>query len=110
MNKSTKTAKADNSPAKGGSSKHTYNEMVVSALLTLNERGGSSRQALWKCVSAKFPEADYKQFIVRLKKLAENPASHIVRVNSATFKLAQSFKEKAKKRIANGESVKRVVN
>jgi len=46
---------------------------------------------------------------VRLKKLADNSASHIVRVNNSTFKLAQSFKEKAKKRLANGETLSRVV-
>ena len=102
MNKSTKKAK-------GGKGKHTYNDMVITALLTLNERGGSSRQAIWKCVEAKFPEADYKQYIVRLKKLAENPASHIVRVNSATFKLSQSFKEKAKRRMEKGETIHKVV-
>ena len=37
-------------------------------LMTLNDRGGSSRQAIWKAAHAKFPEADYKIFIVRLKK------------------------------------------
>ena len=108
MPKSTKNAKSK-SPAKGGAAKHTYNEMVVGALLTLNERGGSSRQAIWKCVQAKYPEADYKQYIVRLKKLAENPASHIVKVNNSVFKLARPFKEKAIKRMANGESVRKVV-
>jgi len=35
---------------KTGGSKHSYSEMIQTALLTLNERGGSSRQALWKCI------------------------------------------------------------
>jgi hypothetical protein len=51
--------------------KHSYMEMIEDAVITLGERKGSSRQALWKCVSTKYPEADYKQFIVRLKKLKE---------------------------------------
>jgi len=55
---------------KTGGSKHSYAEMIQTALLTLNERGGSSRQGLWKCVHAKYPESDYKQFLVRLRKLA----------------------------------------
>ena len=38
------------------------------ALMNLNERGGSSRQAVWKFVEAKFPEANRKLFLVRLKK------------------------------------------
>ena len=58
--------------------KHSYLEMIQVALLTLNETGGSSRQELWKCVGSKFPEADYKQFLVRLKKLSADSKSFIV--------------------------------
>jgi hypothetical protein len=61
--------------------KHSYAEMIQTALLTLNERGGSSRQAIWKYVEAKFPESNYKQFLVRLKKIAEG-SSFLVKVNS----------------------------
>jgi hypothetical protein len=35
---------------KSGGSKHSYAEMIQTALLTLNERGGATRQALWKCI------------------------------------------------------------
>jgi hypothetical protein len=42
--------------------KHTYLEMIQVSLLTLNERGGSSRQEIWKCIEAKFPEAQHKQY------------------------------------------------
>lgn len=66
--------------------KHSYSEMIQTALLTLNERGGSSRQAIWKFVHAKFPESDYKQFLARLKKIAEG-SKFLVRVNNSTFKL-----------------------
>ena len=52
-------------------SKHSYLEMIEDGLLTLHERKGASRQALWKCVAAKYPEeADFKQFLIRLKKLS----------------------------------------
>jgi len=40
--------------------KHTYAEMIMDALLRLNERGGASRQQIWKCINASYPEADYK--------------------------------------------------
>ena len=46
-----------------------YFEMIQDALLTLKDRKGSSRAALWKCVRAKYPEADHKQFLIRLKKI-----------------------------------------
>ena len=36
--------------------KKTYLEMIEDGLITLNERKGASRQALWKCVSSKYPE------------------------------------------------------
>jgi linker histone H1 and H5 family len=48
----------------------TYLEMIEDGIITLADRKGASRQALWKCVSSKYPESDYKHFIVRLKKLA----------------------------------------
>jgi hypothetical protein len=50
--------------------------MIEDAILTLAERQGSSRQALWKVVMTKYPGADYKQFVVRLKK--EKANGHII--------------------------------
>jgi len=38
--------------------RHTYFEMIQVALLTLNERKGSTRQEIWKCVASRFPEAN----------------------------------------------------
>lgn len=43
---------------KGAPKKHTYLEMVQMAIITLNERGGSTRQEIFKCMEARFPEAD----------------------------------------------------
>jgi len=54
-----------------------YLEMIEEALITLGDRKGSSRQGLWKVVQSKNPEADYKQFLVRLKKLTRD-GDHIV--------------------------------
>ena len=48
-----------------------YLQMIEDSIITLGERKGSSRQAIWKCLHSKFPEADYKQFLIRLKKEAK---------------------------------------
>ena len=47
----------------------SYSEMIEEAVLSLGELLGSSRQAIWKAVSSQYPEADYKRFVVRLKKM-----------------------------------------
>lgn len=88
--------------------KHTIAEMVQTALLTLNERGGSTRQAIWKCIEAKFPESNYKQFLVRLKKLSET-SQHIIKVNPQVFKLEPKFKKRAEEAIKRGETVHKAV-
>lgn len=69
----------------------TYFEMVEDAILTLGERMGSSRQAIWKYLNTKYPEADYKQFLIRLKKIKES--DNIVQ-NKGKFKLSQDYKKK----------------
>ena len=69
MRQSSKSAGKSNAGRKSsGPKKHTYVEMIQTALMTLNERGGSSRQEIWKFINAKFPESHYKMFLVRLKK------------------------------------------
>jgi hypothetical protein len=60
----------------------TYTEMIIDALITLDDgHKGSSRQSIWKCFRTKHPEYDspasYKIFVTCLKKLSENPLSHI---------------------------------
>lgn len=60
----------------------TYNEMIQDAMLSLgNGKKGETRQSIWKCIQTKYPEYDskgaYRIFLVRLKKLSENPHSHI---------------------------------
>ena len=53
--------------------KTSYLEMIQVALLTLNERGGSTRPELWKCIEAKYPaEANKKQFLLALKRLTND--------------------------------------
>ena len=52
--------------------KPTYTEMIITALKTLNERGGASRQQIWKCLEAQNPGIDRKIFLARLKKGAKD--------------------------------------
>ena len=65
-----RSSKSKSSRKSSGPKKHSYVQMIQSALMSLNERGGTSRQEMWKFIQAKFPEADYKMFLVRLKKYA----------------------------------------
>lgn len=97
-----------NDKQKAGAMKHSYSEMIQTALFTLNERGGSSRQAIWKCVQAKFPESDYKQFLVRLRKIAQN-STFLVQVNANCFKLDKKLKDRAKRALAKGHTIHKIV-
>ena len=58
---------------KAGPEKSSYLEMIQVAILTLNDRGGSTRPELWKCIEAKYPaEASKKQFLLALKRLSSD--------------------------------------
>lgn len=53
--------------------KTSYLEMIQVAILTLNDRGGSTRPELWKCIESKYPaEANKKQFLLALKRLSSD--------------------------------------
>ena len=82
-------------------SSHTYLEMIVDAIVTLSDRKGSSRQALWKCIQNKYAEADYKQFLIRLKKIAQS-GTEVYQASMGRYKLNQSFKDKYKKALEKG--------
>jgi len=71
-----------------------YLEMIEDGIITLAERKGSSRQALWKCVNAKYPQADYKQFLIRLK--AESKQGHVIHLKGR-YKVDAKQKAKALK-------------
>lgn len=50
--KSSGKSKSNRKSSKGkGVKKHTYVEMIQSALMTLNEKGGSTRQEIWKFIN-----------------------------------------------------------
>jgi len=74
--------------------------------MTLSERGGSTRQTVWKAVQAKFPEADYKLFLVRLKKYSSKDGFVAKGKGSgARYSIAPSMRDGLKRRLAKGMSV-----
>ena len=76
--------------------------MVQVALLTLNERDGSTRQGIWKCIESSYPEADRKRYMVALKKLIADASTVQYGKNKQRFALEASFKAKALKRLKMG--------
>lgn len=82
-----------------------YLEMIEDALIQLSDRKGSSRQAIWKYINSKYPEADYKQFLIRLKKLTHEK-SDIDQPSRGLYKLSQQRREKLRKALAKGSTAK----
>ena len=72
--------------------KHSYLEMVQVALLTLNERGGSSRQEIWKFIESRFPEANHKMYLIGLKRIMHTGGAVIHGKNKQRFQLEKEFK------------------
>ena len=98
----SKSAGRSASKNKAAVKKHTYLEMVQIAILTLNERGGSSRQEIWKCIEARYPEADHKRYMIAFKKMGGEEGPVIHGRNRARFTLEKKFRVKALKRMAMG--------
>ena len=70
-----------------------YAEAIQDALVTLKTRGGSSRQELWKAVQGRNPNADYKQFAVRLQKMVKEENPVVVNgKNNQRFQLSDKLK------------------
>ena len=92
------------------SKKHTYLQMVQVAILTLNERGGSSRQEIWKCVDSRFPEANHKQYLLAMRKLRADGSAIVTGKNKNRFTLEPKFKAKALKRMKDGMPLKMVLS
>ena len=92
--------------------RHTYLEMVQVALLTLNERGGSSRQEIWKCIDARFPEADHKRYMLALKRIVGQVGQNAVvhGKNNMRFKLETKFRDRALKRQEKGLPLRKVLS
>jgi len=80
--------------------------MIEDGIITLADRKGASRQALWKCVSSKYPEVDFKQYLVRLKKLAHDGP---IQYKKGRYTLEASYKAKKLNEIKRGGKPKKRV-
>jgi hypothetical protein len=85
----------------------SYAEMIEEAILGLGEMLGSSRPAIWKAISAKHHDADYKQFVVRLKKMRD---AGFLAQNKGKFRLEINYKHKLLKALEQGRTHASVVN
>jgi len=72
-----------------------YLDIIEEAIITLQERKGSTRQALWKVLSMKYPQVDYKQFLIRLKSEAKKGT--IITNGKQRFKVDIKKKQKEDK-------------
>ena len=80
--------------------KLTYFDMIKEALAILNDRIGSTRDEIFKCIQARHPDTDKKQFIMRLR--------YIVRDEKEPVKANPRNKmrfliEKSKKKVKSGQ-------
>lgn len=55
------------------------NEMIQDAIYVLASRGGSTRQEIWKVISARNMNANHKTYLLRLRRLAKE--NNVVSVN-----------------------------
>lgn len=80
----------------------TYHEMIENALFALGERKGSTRTSIWKYISTQYPAADYKQYLIRFKKIDDD--KNIIKVDKMRLKLTPNFRKSVIKKLAKGEA------
>jgi hypothetical protein len=76
--------------------------MIEEAIITLADRQGSSRKAIWDFIERKNPGADYKQFLVRLKKV--DPKVIVKAAKGLKWRLESSYKKKLLAALKKGKS------
>lgn len=74
-----------------------YLSMIVECIILQDERGGVSREAIWKTMVMKFPEATSNErgrkiYLARLKKLADEGNHITYGKNRARFQLNKNFR------------------
>ena len=83
-------------------------QMIVDAILTQKERGGSSRKSIWKYLQDNYSDhvSKYNNFATQLKRLAAAGTQVIPNPkNAARFQLNSSFRGKVARMLANGEPI-----
>tara|TARA_B110000285_G_C14915860_1_gene510171 strand:- start:433 stop:687 length:255 start_codon:yes stop_codon:yes gene_type:complete len=81
--------------------------MIAEAIIATGERGGVSRQAIWKYLVMKFPKATSNErgnkiFLARLKKFADNGKHITYGKNRGRFQLNSNFRSQLATRKAKG--------
>lgn len=87
--------------------KKKYQDIIVTAIFTLNERNGSARNQIWKFVQMKYQDTirDRKIFFTHLKRAADeeqyvfSPDKKMGR-----FKLTKKFRDFIMKKVMKGET------
>ena len=85
----------------------THISMIVQAIVAMGERGGVSREAVWKYMVMQFPEAtknerSKKIFLARLKKIADEGSHVTYGKNRGRFQLNKNFMNQLATRKAKG--------
>ena len=75
--------------------------MIEAGIFSLAERKGSTRQSLWKYLQSAHPGIDYKQFLIRFRKIGENP--HVVKVDKNRVKLTKGYRATVIRILNRGE-------
>ena len=84
--------------------------MIQVAILTLNERRGSTRQEIWKCIDARFPEANRTSYMVAMKKLLADGSAVKYGKNRSRITLENKFLGRALRRMKKGLPLKMVLS
>lgn len=88
--------------------KHSYAQMIVEAIIALNERKGASRQSIWKYVASQYPDTMTQQkiFAVQLRRLSHD-ATQVVKKDGNAFRyiLNKNFKDRLMRAMSKGDSI-----
>ena len=88
--------------------KHSYLDMIVEAVNVLNERGGVTRQKIWKYISTKKDFQDsisgnQKVFLAQLKRIIDaGTILHLHKTNRSRIVMDPSFRGKLARKVAKG--------
>lgn len=87
--------------------KRKYKDIIVHAIFTLNERKGSSTQAIWKFIQTKHQDTvrSRKVFYTNLKRAADE-ATYVYQEDKKIqrFRLTKTMRELLRKKAAKGET------
>ena len=78
----------------------SYTDLIVEAVVSYGEVKGTSKEDLWKATVSKKPEADLKQFTLRLKKLLEQG---VLKSSNYRYRLCKVYHKKLLSKLEKGQ-------